>query len=241
MKILILVNTLTSVNSFIYSNHINFIAHNIRKYPEKNSIFFFAPNRMPIDMARNIAARQALELDCDYLMFIDDDVFVPPDALEKLIALEADIAAGLVIIRGYPFHVMAFDFVENYDPENPHVRYYDHLPKHEDGSLLPVVSCAAVGFSCALIKTELLRKLEEPYFITGTNLTEDVYFCLKALETFPTVSIKMDTSIQCGHLLNAEPVEWSNIEKLKAFYKPAAESEEHPRNLAMIERCLAQI
>ena len=243
-RVTILVNTLQSVNSFVYSNHIAFMCETIRRYPQKDSIFFLTPNRMSIDTARNFAAKVAMENDCDYLMFIDDDVLVPPDALDRLIELDSDIAAGLVIIRGYPFNVMLFDFTENSKPENPQLRYYNHLPKNEDGTLVKKVKCAAVGFSCALIGVGLLKALEPPYFITGLNLTEDVYFCLKALETHPDVEIYADTSIQCGHLLNPEPIEWGTREKMQEFYKPFIvenDGKEPTRTEIAIERVLANL
>lgn len=243
-RVLVLVNTLQNVNSFVYSNHMAFMAETIRRHPERDSIYFFTPSRMSIDMARNFAAKQAMYLDCDYLMFIDDDVLIPPDTLDRLIELDSDIAAGLVIIRGYPFNVMLFDFMEDSSPEQPRIRYFNHLPKNDDGSLVKKVKCAAVGFSCAMIKTSLLKKLEPPFFVTGAGNTEDVYFCLKALESFPETTIYADTSIQCGHMLNAEPIEWKTREKLQEFYKQFAEEpkkEEPTRKANFIEKVLANV
>lgn len=44
---------------------------------------------------RNMAAKVALECEADYLLFLDDDVLVPPNnALKLLLECEADVAAG---------------------------------------------------------------------------------------------------------------------------------------------------
>lgn len=218
IKVFILVNTLTSVNSFIYGNHIEFFTYSAKHYP--NIEFqFFSPHRMSIDNARNTAADYAMKLDADYLMFIDDDVMIPRDCLGRLIENDKDICAGFVIIRGYPFNVMAFKFGRR-TKQYKHMGFYNDLPKNSDGKLQKLVKCDAVGFSLALIKMNMLKKLSQPYFITGTKNTEDVYFCLKAKnELKNNVSIYMDTSLQCGHLLNAEPIAWENREQLKKYYE----------------------
>src|SRR6266850_6703930 len=128
MKILCLVNTLTSVNSFVYANHITFFNY-IKKHFPTLEMLFFSPHRMSIDHARNEAARLALECEADYLMFIDDDVLVPPNTLEGMLECASDIAAGLVIIRGWPFNVMAFKFTKDSTPEVPRIAPIDELPR----------------------------------------------------------------------------------------------------------------
>lgn len=216
LKICVCVNTLTSVNSFVYSNHIHFFLQAVRNYGENISFIFFTPPRMAIDTARNEAAKIALSNGCDYLMFLDDDVLVPADTLQLLIDADKDVTAGLVVIRGLPFNVMAFK-----EMPDGNLTYYNELPKL-DGTRLkkdetcklaelePLVECGAVGFSCCLIKTSALLKVAPPFFVTGTNSTEDVYFCVKLKKADKEASIFMQTQIQCGHLLTAEPIGWDN-------------------------------
>jgi hypothetical protein len=180
-------------------------------------------------------------------MFLDDDVLIPPDALIKLLDNPADISAGLVIIRGYPFNVMAFKEKKVAEGEQPSLGYYNDLPKKEDGSLEERVLCDAIGFSCALIKCDLLKKLPTPYFLTGANTTEDVYFCLKVQEWAtqnsiePRPEIILRTDIECGHLLNAEPIQWKTREKFQKFYAPATLADENLRPLSYVDRCKAEL
>ena len=264
MRVLVHVNTLDRVSSFIYSNHIAFAAHNARKFNGPNDKFFwFSPHRMAIDTARNEAAKQAMGLECDYLMFIDDDVLIPPDAFEKLMDTGTDIAAGLVYLRGYPFHVMAFteakrewlDDGKGNKIEDPRfkLRYYDEIhQKTMDGE--KIIPCAAVGFSCCLISVDVLRALEAPYFVTGPLNTEDVYFCMKTRHLTPVPTISVNTDVRCGHLLNPEPIEFDTKLLLTNFYDNLAKKfedtvnpdgvplEDHnPRNLAYIERNLQRL
>lgn len=231
MRLMMLVNTLTSVSPYSYENHRAFWAETVSKYKIKDelSLFTFTPPRMSIDNARNIAAQQALRLECDYLFFLDDDVLVPMNTIEELISCNADIAAGLVYIRSYPFDVMAFkkddwaffnDLPKEKPPNPPVLKKY---VTENDGLI-------GVGFSCCLIKTNLLRDVPPPWFITGPGNTEDVFFCQKALDTiktiqetedknYPNLTISLNTDVRPGHLLNSEPVCYENVEALRVYYE----------------------
>ena len=228
MRTLVLVNVLNSVNSYIYTNHIEFWSKTKELYPKShnNEFFLFTPPRMSVDMARNTAAKQAMMLECDYLMFIDDDVLIPPTSFDSLLKCDADIASGLVIIRGYPFNVMAFR------REGQNLPYFNDLPTVEievgDGKGgYPVLKdpvtqddgLIAVGFSCALIKVGILKKIPQPYFVTGPRNTEDIYFCLKAKDSISELKISLATHVQCGHILHPEPIEYATIDIFREFYE----------------------
>ncbi len=251
MKITVLVNALTSISQFIYPNHVHFFVQATRKYPDIKWNFF-TPSRMSIDTARNHAAKIALETDSDYLMFIDDDVLIPANTLEKLVEADKDIIAGLVVIRGYPFNNMAFKFtgpnsLSNYNDlpldtacEKEHTFYDIECESCRVAKLQPLVKVDAVGFSCCLIKSDVLKAMEPPYFITGVNHTEDIYFCLKTLDLEPNPGIYLHTEVECGHLLNQEPIEWRTRHKMKEFYKDTVE-DAFKRDMTHIDRCIAKM
>lgn len=215
MKTLILVNTLTSVNSFVYANHIEFMVYTKSKYKDK--IVFFTPNRMSIDTARNSAAVLAHDYKCTHLMFIDDDVLVPKDAFERLYKADKDIIAGLNFNRAYPFQPMVM--VEK-KREMVNGQKIIEL-KHIDPPLNKLTECYAIGFSCALIKMDVLKALDPPFFVTGTHQTEDVYFCCKAKQELrPQPKVFVDGSVQCGHCMSPEFVSAYNVKKFRKFYTP---------------------
>ena len=257
MRTLILVNTLQSVSSFVYSNHMAFATHTIRKFPD-DKFFFFTPHRMTIDNARNESAKMAMGMECDYLMFLDDDVLIPHDAFETLVAAQQDILAGFVYLRGYPFNKMIFREVKP-ETEQFQLTYYNDLPfvepcteghtKIEPGciacltaKLVEIVPCDAVGFSCCLIKVDVIQALEPPYFVTGPLNTEDVYFCLKTRGLDPQPTIAVHTGVRCGHMLNPEPIEYGTERIHKTFYEELiklqspAKQDPNPRNLDYILR-----
>jgi len=257
MRILTLVNSLTSINTFVYGNHIELFAKTRQAFPTMK-LPFFHPHRMSIDRARNQAAIQAMEMDCDYLFFLDDDVMVPSDTIYKLLKADKDIVAGLVYIRGFPFNVMAFKIrVDEKDdkkkmldlPEAAIMEEDRTLKLNDDGE--PLTDCDAVGFSCCLIKMEVIKAMEPPYFISGTNFTEDVYFCNKARDMItPIPTISLHAGIQCGHMMPQEPIEYKTVEIFRTFYASikalqletiGEEAGEIIRDKEYIARCLDEL
>lgn len=213
MKTLIGINTLTSIDQFVYSNHIHFAYRLGRMHPDTEFILF-TPPRMSIDAMRNCAARMALEQECDYLMFIDDDVLIPFDTYKHLVSRNVDIVAGWTQIRGGDFPNMFFRYDKPREDGGKVLVNYKDFEKPEDGLL----RVAAVGFSCVLIKTEVLKKVEPPFFVTGPFNTEDVYFCLKAEHSIPDLGIYVDLNIHTEHKLDSIFVSPDNVDHLKKFF-----------------------
>jgi hypothetical protein len=211
MKILIGVNTLTSVEQPTYSNHVQFF-HRLKMDHPDIRFGIMNPRRMSVDRMRNTAAKFALENEFDYLMFIDDDVIVPMDCLNKMLKANKDIIAGHTLIRGYPFENMFFRYSDEEKTKLTYVKDDDYIR----GVTIPV---DAVGFSCCLIKCDLLKKVPPPFFVTGTYNTEDVYFCIKASKYVPDVTISVDTSIETAHLLGPEYIATWNKVQYKEYYE----------------------
>lgn len=216
-KTLLAVNTLTAVGSQPYASHFN-LGYRMRDAGDE--VMLFNGYRMSIDRFRNRAAALALQGEFDYLMFLDDDVCVNPYTYQKLKARDVDIVTPIVYIRSYPFKPMFFKSIDLGNVGVGLEHYDDWEEKVKIGDLLPV---AAIGFSCCLIKCELLKKIPPAWFVTGVNHTEDVYFCIKAKQTLSLqgedVGIYVDTSLDSGHMLDPEFVSHSSVGALRRFYE----------------------
>lgn len=216
-KTLLAVNTLTAVGSQAYASHVN-LAYRMRDAGDE--VTLFNGYRMGIDRFRNRAAAIALQNECDYLMFLDDDVCVNPFTYQKLKERDVDIVTPIVYIRSYPFKPMFFKSIDLGVAGIGLDHYDDWEKKVRIGDLLPV---AAIGFSCCLIRCELLKQIPPAWFVTGVNHTEDVYFCIKAKQTMALqgkdVGIYVDTSLDSGHMLDAEFVSHSSVGALRRFYE----------------------
>jgi hypothetical protein len=209
-KIMVGINVLTSVMADSYVSHMNFI-YRCAKHMPTTQFFLHAPQRMTIDNMRNHTAKVALANECDYLCFIDDDVMVEPLMLKGLIEADKDIVMAETYIRGYPYDAMFFKF-----KEGKLVNYNEFKSAVGTDGLVEV---DAVGFSAVLIKCSFLKQLSTPYFVTGPNFTEDVYFCLKAVAELgrENVSMFVDTKYPTAHRLNPEYITAVNRDLLKKF------------------------
>jgi glycosyltransferase involved in cell wall biosynthesis len=209
-KTLVCVNVLDNVNAQVYGSHCQEFFKLGRTTADEFILFY--PNRLSIDNARNQAALLALNYDCDYLYFIDDDIILHPNTYQSLKDAKADIAAALTFIRGYPFHCMAFKRIDS-----EKLDFFDDFYEHVDADGL--FNAEAVGFACALINCTMLRLINPPFFVTGTQSTEDVYFCLKLRHKLNNdVRIIVDAKVPTAHLLHPEAITMSNHEQLKKFY-----------------------
>lgn len=220
MKTLVGINNLTSIDQLAYANHMQFFfrlgVYKGRENaldPAKNVDFTLCnPRRMSIDRMRNEAAKIALEGDFDYLFFIDDDVLLPLDAFHRLRSHDKDIVAGVTHIRGYPYAPMIFNFTDEKYKSNSYVT--DYAEKAGPDGLL---KCDAVGFSCCLINTRLLKRVSPPYFITSTHQTEDVFFCKRIRDFDPDQEIWVDVGVETGHLLGCDIIAPANVKAWKEF------------------------
>lgn len=239
LKILVGVNVLTMIDDEIYGSHSNLWFRLGRNYP--NITFFkYHPRRTSIDNMRNFAAEIALRQECDYILFIDDDVSIDPDILGHLLKAEKDVIMELTYIRGYPFNVMAFKEVVK-EERGTILDFYNDYEKDMDENGL--VKCDAVGCSCVLIDCNILKKMSMPYFVTGTRAhTEDIYFCIKA-RIEAGAEIWMDANKPTGHLLDKEFLTKSNVSQLRAYYESIGfkkEEESGDRQLDYLKHCLDQ-
>lgn len=209
-------NSLTVTQQPAYSNHNQVWFRLGRNHP--NIRFMYSnPPRMSIDRMRNMSAEVMLASEFDYLLFLDDDVLVPvmadgnKDWLDKLLACDADISAGDVLVRGYPFNHMAFRWDKSRIGLYPIKNW-----KKSDPIIAPV---DAVGFSLALIKASLIKKIDKPYFVTGLTNTEDIYFCIKARQADPKCKIVIHREVVCQHLLWPEPIGPENVKQYRKYYE----------------------
>lgn len=141
---------------------------------------------------RNSIAKEAIQRNDDYLLFIDSDMVFDGDFLLDLLKRKRDIVSGLCVSRRPPYRPVAKVL-------HPDGRYF---PRNglDEGRFFSDLD--AVGTAFVLIKTDVFRKIEPPWFAMppymGGIMGEDVYFCKKAKEVGYDVCV--DTSIIVGHV-----------------------------------------
>lgn len=142
-------------------------------------------------------ARRVLLADTRYthLLTIEDDMIVPPDAIDKLMALEADVAYSVYCWRWGPPHRLSayrYLFEDNgaaWSTDEPHTtrRYL------ETGSAVDV---AGVGLGCTLIKRDVLEALD--FRLGETHAANDWYFAVDCQKA--KVRQVAHFGVVCGHI-----------------------------------------
>jgi GT2 family glycosyltransferase len=167
-----------------------------RKLKHKTKMIRYVPkeDELPFDVilsARKRVQQEFLKGDYDYLFFVDSDVILPSDVIEKLIENDKDIITGVYlvgkIVNGKPgvFPVL-YDFSGD---KARMMSLKEVLPNR-------TMKIAVGGFGCTLIKRKVMEKIE---LRRKDNTTEDVFFYKDARDEhgFETWC---DTSVKCDHL-----------------------------------------
>jgi len=180
----------------------------------------------PLDYNRNTLVTKALELEADWLLFLDADMTFPPSLVPALI--EDSLQSGAAIVSACYFK-----------KRPPHAPVSSLLKTPGDPQLLTpietsykgLVESDVVGMGAALIHAAVFEEISRPWFEyeiyrkTGERtVTEDVPFCRRAKRA--GFSILTDTRLICGHIRHAEVVEHDWLEYKRQFSEPGDQGAE---------------
>lgn len=113
---------------------------------------FLAVGSALTDYNRNAVVAAFLAGESDAIFWIDDDTVPPPSALERLLQLDTDVAAGVYFRRGLPHDPLAYKRLPN--------RMYTPMKQFERGEIVPVES---VGMGCTLVRRHVYERIQEEY------------------------------------------------------------------------------
>lgn len=147
--------------------------------------------------ARNNLAMQAIQMDVDYVFWLDSDMVFPPDTLKRMLnTLELnnlDILTGVYYRRVPPFSPVLFDKLDI----RREICSWTEFHGIPDG-LFEVGGC---GFGCVLMKAEVFLDVQSKHgncFAPIANNGEDIAFCWRARDC--GFHIWADPSIKLGHV-----------------------------------------
>lgn len=149
--------------------------------------------------SRNELARRAIQMDADYVLWLDSDMVFDPDLLERMFArMESDnldFLTGLCFRRTPPFSPAIFDKLEY---KKGVVLWTDYHGKVLPNEPFEVGGC---GFAAVLIKTDVIMSVQAKHqamFTPMQNTGEDLSFCLRARDC--GFRIVCDPTIELGHI-----------------------------------------
>lgn len=145
---------------------------------------------------RNKIIQHAIEKKYDYLFFVDTDVLLPTDAIEKLLSVKQPITSGVYLgalpVQGeIKIAPVLFEFSDKKD-------YIKIIPLNEVLDEL-VFGIAACGFGCCMIEREVIEKVKLRYN-EQTKSGEDILFCADARKNFG-YPVFVNTAVKCTHMV----------------------------------------
>lgn len=151
--------------------------------------------------ARNQLGEQSMIDKSRYLFFIGDDVTAPGHVLQQLIyRMEHNPKIG--IVGGI--------YCAKSDPPAPLVFRANGAGPYWNWTVGEFFRVTGIGMDCTLIRTDVLKQLEKPWFVTvrddgyidgkasSESWTEDLYFCKRVCEETDW-EIWADSMIMCEH------------------------------------------
>jgi len=155
-----------------------------------------------IPAQRELIMQDALDGAYDYLFFVDDDIVLPGDALERLLeTIEADPQTAVVGGLYYSRDEVRPIAVGGWDSADTTTAY---VPAYTSTSTDPV---DGIGFGCALLRVSVARTLSAPYFPAHVYLErrarvarqcdEDFLYCERVRKH--GYRVRLDARVRCGH------------------------------------------
>jgi len=195
-KILIAVPYDNDIPGATYDTHMEFMLELGRREPFlPYTVAFATVGGVFTPLAREKICEGALRDGYDYVFMFDSDMSIPVDVLDRLYKHNVDIVAPLAFMRRPPYWPVIFMQLKGLEDgkqyfQNITVKNY---PKDK------LFEIDATGFGAVLIKTDVIRKMSPPYFMSTCGTGEDILFCYNA-KNQAGAKIYVDTSVKLGHL-----------------------------------------
>lgn len=213
------VSILVPTKDMVYS-HFSYSLSNMIKLTTQMEIethLFFDSSTILINQRESLIT-QAIEVCSEWVLWLDSDMMFPPTVLMRLLAHNEDIVGCNYMKRSPPFKTVAFTNTSDWENWIP-IQYSNEL-----------VDAEASGMGCVLMKTELFKELEKPYFEYTYDSTtknwdgEDFTLFKKFNKLGHTLKIDMNLSNEIYHIgtfaygrsmssNKAKKKQWKNLEK----------------------------
>lgn len=146
---------------------------------------------------RTALARETLKRNCEYLLFVDDDMVFAEDhliaMLSRAVAGDIKVLASLYYNRTPPYYAMAFN-KHGYHDDGSEYWVPVSLEGAPSDGVAPVVAAGTGGM---LIHRDVLLAIEDGAWFDHGRVSEDLAFCAKVIEA--GFEIYLDLEARMGH------------------------------------------
>jgi hypothetical protein len=141
---------------------------------------------------RENLANQAVFMKAEYMLWLDSDMLFPSTTAMRMIAHNKSVVAANYMKRSVPLNSVAYEQRGDWD---------NWLPLMSEEGLVTV---EGVGMGCMMIKTDILKEIEKPWFAFEYKDEswhgEDFYFQEKLRAAGHEILIDMNLSRQIRHV-----------------------------------------
>ena len=147
--------------------------------------------------SRNNLAQRAIQMEADYVFWLDSDMVFEPDILIRMLKTvqenDLDILTGLYFRRVRPYSPVLFDKLDI----RRNICSWSEFKEIPDG----IFEIGGCGFGCVLMDTSVFLSVQSKHgncFAPIANNGEDIAFCWRARDC--GYKIFCDPSVICGHV-----------------------------------------
>jgi hypothetical protein len=158
-----------------------------------DTYLFFDTSTILLNQRENLV-KNAIELDSDYILWLDSDMMFPSTTVLRLLNHNKDVVACNYMKRSNPLKSVAYPTPGEWN---------GWLPITNNDELVEV---RGVGMGCVLMKTKIFKELEQPWFefIWQSSVKdwggEDFKLCKKINEIGYKIWIDMNLSKDIKHI-----------------------------------------
>lgn len=145
-----------------------------------------------LSQSRETLAERALDLGATHILWLDSDMRLPKDLIVRL--LEHDLMC------------VGANCSKRKEPVGPTAMDLDYTHIYPDPDKTGIQEVTMLGLAAVLMKTDLLKQLPKPWFLTpwieevGYYAGEDMYFCKKVLDNGFKLHVDHDVSWDIMHI-----------------------------------------
>ena len=143
-------------------------------------------------IARDKIMHKAINEGYTHVLWLDADMIFRPTIFEDLMDHDVDFVTGIAHCRRPPYNSCVFKNISDLN----HLQRFDY--EEYPNQLFEIAGC---GFACVLIKTEVLKAVNDFYktcFLPEQSWGEDLTFCRRARKM--GYRIYADPMVQLGHI-----------------------------------------
>ena len=148
-------------------------------------------------ISRDNLVEAAIRAQADYIMFLDSDQIIYEDTIDRLathLDNGEDIVTTLIFRKDPPYQPCVFSEQKELENRQISLKYYD-IETQDLTKPFYVESC---GLGCAMIKLDIFKNINQPWFLPRPYTGEDISFMWEVRQK--GYKILCDPTIEIGHI-----------------------------------------